>query len=85
MHIFEGRRDSDGRKKAEAYGAEEAGRQSGEKKNEYKGAGAGQRNRTAGGYRVQNREMEDGGIISLDKLKRLKSIKKCVDSRLKFY
>ena len=40
MPFLKGRRDSDGRKKAEAYGAEEAGRQSGEKKIEYKGAGA---------------------------------------------
>ncbi len=42
--FLKGRRDSDGGKKAKAYGAEEAGRQSGEKKTEYKGAGAGQRN-----------------------------------------
>ena len=44
MRIFRGRRDSDGRKKAEAYRTEEAGRQSGEEKTEYEGAGAGERN-----------------------------------------
>ena len=38
--IFEERKESDGREKAEAYGAEEAGRQSGKKKTEYEGAGA---------------------------------------------
>ena len=38
------RRDSDGRQKAEAYSTEKAGRQSGEKKTEYEGAGAGERN-----------------------------------------
>ena len=34
-------RDSDGWEKTEAYSIEEAGRQSGEKKTEYEGAGAG--------------------------------------------
>lgn len=41
---FEERRDSDGWEKTEAYCIEEAGRQSGEKKTEYKRAGAGKRN-----------------------------------------
>ena len=40
MPFLRGRRDSDSREKAEAYGAEEAGRQSGKKKTEYEGAGA---------------------------------------------
>jgi len=34
------RRDSDGWEKTEAYSIKEAGRQSGEKKTEYEGAGA---------------------------------------------
>jgi hypothetical protein len=41
MPFLKERRDSDGRKKAKAYGIEEAGRQSREKKIEYEGAGAG--------------------------------------------
>ena len=40
MPFLRGGRDSDGREKAEAYGAEEAGRQSGKKKTEYEGTGA---------------------------------------------
>ena len=41
MPFLRERRDSDGRKKAKAYGIVEAGRQSGKKKTEYEGAGAG--------------------------------------------
>ncbi len=39
-----GRRDSDGRKETEAYGTEEAGRQSGKEKTEYEGVSAGDEN-----------------------------------------
>ena len=40
MPFLQEGRDSDGREKAEAYGAEEAGRQSGKKKTECERAGA---------------------------------------------
>ena len=44
MPFLRERRDSDGREKAEAYGAEEAGRESGKEKTEYERADAGKGN-----------------------------------------